>query len=750
MGPDSPFDARLLRVGGRVQGVGFRPFVYRLASRHGLTGSVCNSGGEVVIHIGGPPPAIAAFARELIESAPPLARPRLLESAAAESPASDRFEILESRLETAPQVYVPPDQFCCEDCLRELRDPGDRRYRYPFINCTQCGPRYTLIRALPYDRPNTSMVDFPLCADCRTEYEQPADRRYHAEPTACPVCGPSLTYRAGDRTVSGNEPALDAALEALRDGAILAVKGVGGYHLLCDATDGTAVARLRERKPRPHKPLAVMFPQQGADGMQALRSYLEPDAVEAGLLRSPQRPIVLLPKAGDALAANIAPGLDEVGAMLPYSPLHHLLLDGMGTPLVATSGNSGGDPVITDPAAAEAGLARVADAFLHHDRPILRPADDAVFRVIAGRPRPLRLGRGVAPLELQQPCALEKPVLAVGGHMKNCIALAWEDRLVLSPHIGDLESRRSREVFDQVIADLQRLYGVQAEVVVHDAHRGYASSRWAEASGLPTRAVFHHHAHASALYGEHHGEGDWLVFTWDGVGLGEDGTLWGGEALLGRPGRWRRAARLRPFRLPGGDRVAREPWRTAAALCWETQTPWPGQPASAGLLHEAWQRRINAPITSAAGRLFDGAAALLGLVRQASFEGQGPMQLEAIADASADPLILPCDGDELLEIDWRPLLPMLLDEDTPVPVRAGRFHASLAAAVATVADRLFDRHRFERIGLTGGVFQNRRLTELVLRELAEANRPVALHEQLPCNDAGLAYGQIAEYAADRD
>ncbi len=532
---DSERESVLIKIGGRVQGVGFRPFVYRLALQHALTGWVRNDGGEVTVLAAGKAGALAMFRRELIDSAPPFARPHLLSCKTTDAPPPTAFSIAPSEKTATPRVHVPPDQFACDDCLREMRDPTDRRYRYPFINCTQCGPRYTLIGRLPYDRANTSMATFELCADCRAEYENPADRRFHAEPIACPQCGPQLTFRAGQTEATGDE-ALTGTIDALHQGAIIAVKGVGGYHLLCDACDDSAVRRLRERKPRPAKPLAVMFPQAGRNGLERVDRELAPDSAEAEQLVSPERPIVLCRKRADtSLAASVAPGLDEVGAMLPYSPLHHLLLDGFGGPLIATSGNISGEPVITTEGDAEQRLGRIADAFLHHNRPIVRPANDSVLRVIAGTPHALRLGRGVAPLERELPFALNEPLLAVGGQMKSTVSLAWDKRLVLSPHIGDLDSRRGREVFEQVIADLQRLFGVQARRVICDAHPGYTSSRWARRSGLPVTEVFHHHAHASALHAEHNGRGDWLVFTWDGVGYGEDGHPLGRRGPLGSP-----------------------------------------------------------------------------------------------------------------------------------------------------------------------------------------------------------------------
>ncbi len=749
---DSAVGARCLLLDGRVQGVGFRPFVYRLAQWHGLKGRVQNLAGQVEIHVEGAAPALEAFEAALLQEAPPLARPRILSSTVVSKQGFAAFNIEASRGDLPARIHVPPDYFACDDCLRELRDPRDRRYRYPFINCTQCGPRYTLITRLPYDRPNTTLAGFTLCAACRAEYENPLDRRFHAEPVACPRCGPSLQYRTADGAlIVETTDALAAAVAALRSGCIVAVKGIGGYHLMCDASNETAVLRLRARKPRPHKPLAVMFPWRGVDGLDAVRESLRPDALQAQLLCDPMRPIVLVQRRSlSVLAPAIAPGLNEVGAFLPYSPLHHLLLEDFGAPLVATSANISGEPVLTDNAEVEARLPHVAESFLHHNRTIARPADDPVYRIIAGQARPLRLGRGSAPLELTLPHTLVQPLLAVGGHMKNTIALAWENRVVISPHIGDLDAPRSLAVFEQVIRDLQDLYQISAMRIVCDAHPGYASTRWAKRGALPVQTVLHHHAHASALAGEFPEVPDWLIFTWDGVGYGADGSLWGGEALLGAPGHWRRVASFRPFHLPGGERAGREPWRSAAALCWESESSWQGTIADIELVRQAWIKRINAPATSAVGRLFDAASALLGLIESASYEGQGPMLLEAIAAAHSEPGAAPVslpqtpDADGVLCSDWAPLLPYLSDERRTVGERAAGFHASLAQALLDQALAVRELHGLFAVGLAGGVFQNRVLTELAITLLQANGFEVHLPAALPCNDAGISFGQVIE------
>lgn len=743
---------RRLWITGQVQGVGFRPFLFRLARRHGLSGWARNTVGEVEVLVCGTLPALDAFARDVVAKAPDIAAPRLRRVEDWEGAAPTGFSILPSATGATPRIFLPPDYFTCGDCLAELADPTDRRHRYPFINCTQCGPRYTLIRALPYDRANTSMARFPLCAACQREYQDPLDRRFHAEPVACPACGPQLAWQgaAGTAPETG-AGALQACIASLSSGRLVAVKGIGGYHLVCDATDEAAIARLRRLKPRPGKPLAVMFPLAGADGLDALRRAARPTEAEAQLLSSPQRPIVLVAKRADALPELLAPGLAEIGAMLPYSPLHALLLDELQRPLVATSANISGEPVLTDGDEVEARLAHLVEGCLHHDRPIVRPADDPVWRTVGRRPRPLRLGRGSAPAEIDLATPVRRPLLAVGAHMKNAIALAWDDRCVLSPHIGDMGSERSMEVFEQVAADLQSLYGVRAEALACDAHPGYATARWARRQSLPLREVLHHHAHAAAVAAEMPAQGPLLVFAWDGVGYGGDGTLWGGEAFLGRPGSWRRVASFRPFRLPGGERAGREPWRSAAALCWEAGRDWPACPDHDGLGFAAWQRGLNTPTTSAAGRLFDAAAALTGVCLHASYEGEGPMLLEAAADGGApqDAAALPLamDTDGVLRADWAPLLDPLLDARRPVRERATLFHESLALTSAGIFAALRDRHEIAGVGATGGVMQNRRLTDRMQSLFAAAGVEFVLPARLPANDACIAFGQVVEQAA---
>ena len=741
--------ARKFVLGGRVQGVGFRPFVYRVAHRCGINGWVRNRAGEVEVFAQGYAESLQRFRQSLVTEAPPLARPKILAELSVVPEPVANFQIRVSEASSSEHIHLPPDHFACDECLNEMADSGDRRFRYPFINCTQCGPRYTLIERLPYDRANTSMAHFPLCQQCAAEYANPGERRFHAEPLACPRCGPCLEFRIPGSNAQFGVGALSAAIDALRKERIVAVKGIGGYHLLCDAANSRVIATLRTRKNRPEKPLAVMFPLE--PDLAALHIATDPDPVHETMLRDPVRPIVLVPKRPTSnLAPEIAPNMGEIGAMLPYSPLHHLLLADFGAPLVATSGNISGEPVLIDNRMAEARLAPIADAFLHHDRTIVRPADDPVYRVIGAKPRPIRLGRGNAPVEIELSFSLPRPLLALGGHLKNTIALGWGRRAVVSPHLGDMDTLRGLELLKSVAADLQALYGVRAETIICDAHPGYATTRLASRLGLPVRKVFHHDAHASALAEEIDATTDWLVFTWDGAGFGRDETIWGGEALFGRPGCWRRVATVRSFALLGGDRAAREPLRSALALCLEAGVEWNDCAHDTNVLRHAWIRKLNCPQTSSVGRLFDGAAALLGLVSRASYEGQAASHLEAISGQGGEPIALPLSrrADGIWETDWRPLINCLMDATQTTSGRAAMFHATLAEMLLAQARELRDEYGEFRLGLTGGVFQNRLLCELVLSGAERDGFLAFIPERLPCNDAGLSFGQIVEASAN--
>jgi len=653
-----------LILGGIVQGVGFRPFVYRTAVKHQLDGYVKNSGGNVIIVVQGNEPAIDSFCQDLIFDAPSIANPILITQQTCEPEHITGFSIYNSDKNLEFEVHIPTDIAVCDDCLHELFDTKNRRYHYPFINCTQCGPRYTLIHALPYDRSNTTMSGFQLCPTCQREYNNPADRRFHAEPIACQDCGPRLVFTTASNYITGSDAALNAAVCAIEQGEIIILKGIGGYHIVCDATNKKTIETLRHKKPRPDKPFAIMFPQSGSDGLGYVRQHVNLTKLQARTLLSHARPVVLCERRQPAILPDlIAPGLTELGVMLPYSPLHHLLLNQLKKPIIATSANISGEPVLINNNDIESRLRHITSYFFHHDRPIHRPADDAVIQIIKNKPRPLRLGRGTSPVELTIPFTLDKPVIACGGHMKNTVALAWNNRIVISPHIGELNSPRSLDIFEKTIHDLQKSYNVNAQMILCDCHPGYASHKWAKQQTLPSIEVLHHHAHASCLVGEFPDEEQWLVFTWDGVGLGNDGSLWGGEALYGNAGHWQRLASWRPFYLPGGESAARDPWRSALALCWEANIDWPYATDNIELLHQAWQKKQNCPKTSSIGRLFDAAAALTGVCNTASFEGQAAMYLQNIAAKQNHSILqLPIyEQDGLYITDWQPILSYLLD-----------------------------------------------------------------------------------------
>ena len=748
-----------VEVQGAVQGVGFRPFVFRLASELGLLGWVLNGTGGVVAEVEGSGEAVEAFSRRIREEAPLRARIRSVSGASLPAAGFVGFEIRYSESAGQKTVLVLPDLATCPDCISDVLDPGNRRTGYPFTNCTNCGPRFTIVRALPYDRPNTTMSGFPLCAECRAEYEDPRDRRFHAQPNACPVCGPraELWDREGAKLSSGPE-AVDVAARALLEGAVVAVKGVGGFHLLCDARSTTAVGLLRERKGRLRKPFALMV----RDLAMATEVCRVPEEA-IPFLSSPEAPIVLMERREDSgVAEGVAPGSPNLGLMLPSNPLHHLLLRKAAVPVVATSGNRSEEPICTDENEAVARLGGMADLFLVHDRPIERHADDSVVRVIRKEARVLRRARGYAPFPVFADRPLP-PILAVGAHLKSTVALSIGREIFLSQHIGDLESPEAMEAFERVIADFRRLWDATPVAVAHDLHPGYLSTKWARETGIPLIGVQHHHAHLAACLAENQVSGEALGVTWDGTGYGTDRTIWGGEFLVGSAGGFTRVASLRPFLLPGGEAAVREPRRCALALLWERF----GREAfgMTGLapvasftdverevLSSMLDRAINAPVTTSAGRLFDGVAALLGLCQRGTFEGEAAMCLEAAVDpgeTGSYPLPVvenPSSGGAPLFLDWGPAIDALLRDlsrNTPVPTMAAHFHNGLATGIAAVAGRVGQK----RVALTGGCFQNRVLTERTADLLESGGFRVLLHREIPPGDGGISLGQIAVAAA---
>ena len=750
--PPPPSD-RLLRVRGTVQGVGFRPFVLRTARQLGVRGWVRNDAAGVLVRAIGDQAQLATLADTLVAH-PPVAATvtgvEWLEERDTSAPA-DEFVIRDSpEPGTEIETAAPPDLAPCDDCRRELDDPGDRRHGYAFINCTQCGPRYSILEALPYDRRFTTMRCFRLCPACAREYADPTNRRFHAEPNACPVCGPRVVLSGLDGgQLAEKSSALDCAAALLRGGGILAVKGVGGFHLVVDATDSAAVAELRRRKHREEKPLAVLFRD-----LPQLREWTLPTDDEERLLSSPRAPIVLVRARPDRpLAPGVAPGNPWIGALLPPSPLHVLLLRRLTHPIVATSANLSEEPLCTDDEEARQRLGGIADAFLGHDRAIARPVDDSVVRMDEqGGAIVLRRARGYAPSPIQLPAALPAPLLCAGAQMKSTVALATGTRVVVSPHIGDLEGVATQEAFRRTVAMLAQLGGRGFEEVVCDKHPDYASTRYALSLGLPVIAVQHHLAHVLAVLLEHKVVADDVLgVAWDGTGFGEDGTIWGGEFIRLHRGRAERVARLRPFPLIGGDAAARDCRRVA----WTLGTA-AGVGAGGGLgrfldlaereetIFAAMQTgSVNSPRCSSVGRLFDGLGALLGLGRRNRFEGQTALALEIAAERCHridSPLsfpVIPAGEGALWDVDWAPAVAAAWSGRVRPEETARAFHAGLAAAIVAVAERASCRH----VALAGGCFQNALLLRLTRRALEDAGFVVLTARELPPNDGAISAGQ---------
>jgi hydrogenase maturation protein HypF len=709
-----PAERRRIRVVGVVQGVGFRPWVHRVATRLGLAGFVLNDGRGVMIEAEGAPAALDELERRLRADPPPLARVERVEHRPIPCTGEPGFVIAPSDGTGAVVTLVPADAATCDACLRELFDPADRRHRYPFITCTHCGPRFTIVRKVPYDRPNTTMAGFPLCAACRREYEDPADRRFHAEPIACPDCGPRLSMP------------LAGAVRVLRAGGILAVKGLGGYHLACDAADERAVARLRARKIREAKPFAVM----AADP----RALVHVNAAEAALLDSPARPIVLLRRReGVPVADSVAPGTPWLGVMRPYTPLHHLLLADFGGPLVMTSGNRSDEPIAIDDGVAHEQLAGIADAFLGHDRPIHRRCEDSVLR--AGLP--LRRSRGMAPAALGLPVATERALLAVGAELKSTFCVASGAEAHLSPHLGDLHTETAFRAFCADLDLYLEMLRIEPEVLVHDLHPEYLSTKWAQEQGAETIGVQHHHAHAAACLAEHGESGPALAVVLDGTGYGPDGTLWGGELLRCDLGDYERVAHLEAVPLPGGEAAVREPWRIAAAYLERADRPVPFE--RWGLVRQSL--KVNAPLSSGAGRLLDAVAALLGVRETISYEGQAAIELEQLAGrTSADPYACRLSGGTIHGADLVRAAHDDLDVGRSREEIAAAVHEGLAAAFAA-ACLLAGQTR--TVVLSGGCLQNLRLRDGLRDRLEHMGFTVLTHHRVPPNDGGIAFGQAA-------
>ncbi len=755
-------------VRGAVQGVGFRPFVYRLATDLGLNGWVRNSSQGVFIEAEAAKEPLDLFILRIQKDKPRLAVIQSLEFSFLDPTGMKGFEIRHSSEEGEAVTLVLPDIAMCEDCLAELLDPGQRRYRYPFTNCTNCGPRYSIVHRLPYDRANTSMREFEMCPLCREEYEDPRDRRFHAQPIACPRCGPRLElWKADGEATAEGDDALGKAADAIRAGQIVAVKDLGGFHLMADARNEEAVARLRARKRREEKPFALMYP-----GIEQVRQACELSEFEQRCLLSPESPIVLLWRrragpSGEPVADDVAPGNPWLGIMLPGNPLQHILMRELNFPVVATSGNLSDEPICIDEHEAVERLRGIADLYLVHNRPIVRHVDDSIVRIMLGREMVLRRARGYAPLPVRMPVSAA-PILALGGHLKNSVVLTIGSNAFISQHIGDLETREALDAFRQVADSLIALYGARPELIAADMHPDYLSTRYARAAWRDFVAVQHHHAHVAACVAENEVAGPVLGVAWDGTGYGPDGTVWGGEFLLCEGGTFSRAAHLRTFRLPGGDAAVREPRRSALGALFEIlgESLWALEglaPLSSfsesdrSILRRMLLRGINAPWSSSAGRLFDAVASIAGLRQTIRFEGQAAMMLEfalpenarahlpypfRIVEGEAGRDKGPRAGEDTPAriVDWEALLRAVVADATagvPVADISARFHNALAEMVIEVAKTMVQ----ERVVLTGGCFQNRYLTERTVERLEDEGFRPYWHQRVPPNDGGIALGQ---------
>jgi hydrogenase maturation protein HypF len=747
---ESPARVRIV-IRGAVQGVGFRPFIFRLAVELGLHGWVSNAAEGVFIEAEGSPDLLESFLLRIERDKPPRAFIQSLEPCVLDTVGYTGFEIRESR-EGERTALVLPDIATCPECLHDIFDPKNRRFHYPFTNCTHCGPRYSIIEALPYDRPNTAMKGFVMCPACRAEYEDPNDRRFHA----CPACGPQVAlWSPAGQVLAELHEAVKKTAEGIRRGRIAAVKGLGGFHLMADASNEEAVRRLRRRKLREEKPLALMYPS-----LEHVRRDCEVSGLEERLLLSPESPIALLRrKPGCRVAPNVAPRNPYLGVMLPYTPLHYLLMDLVGKPLVATSGNLSDEPICTDEHEALRRLGGIADLFLVHDRPIVRHVDDSIVRIVLGRELVLRRARGYAPLPVSVDDELS-PVLAVGAHLKNTVALKVGRNVFSSQHIGDLETPQALDAFHRVIASFENLYHCRPDIVACDQHPDYASRQYAFATNKQVISVQHHYAHLLSCMGENGLEAPVLGVSWDGTGCGPDGTVWGGEFLRVTPDGFVRVAHLRTFRLPGGDKAVAEPRRAALGLLYECfggdlldmTDLLPVREfgrTERKLVLSLLRQGIHAPVTSSAGRLFDAVAALAGLRQTCSFEGQAAMELEFAldgerTDASYSFELSRAESEEwppLTIVDWGPMITELLEDlraRVPVGQLSARFHNTLVEMMIAVARRA----KIPCLALTGGCFQNVYLLTRAVRRMQEEGFRPYWHQRIPPNDGGIALGQI--------
>ncbi|MCB0180820.1 MAG: carbamoyltransferase HypF [Anaerolineae bacterium] len=800
--PSNTAVRRRLIVQGVVQGVGFRPFVYGLALQLGLVGFVGNNSAGVFIEVEGDPPVLDQFRQRLVDDAPPLAHIDSLTVESISSHGDDRFVIVHSQAQAGENTLISPDLVTCDDCLHELFDPQNRRFRYPFINCTNCGPRFTIIKDIPYDRPLTTMANFPMCPDCQAEYDNPLDRRFHAQPNACPVCGPHVEFQwsaleiqmqklsVGD---SAPDDPIQAAQSVLAQGGIVAVKGLGGFHLACDATNDQALQTLRQRKGRIDKPFAVM-----AFDIPAVAQFAEVTEPEAALLTSRQRPIVLLKKRPDCFLSDlVAPGNDYIGAMLPYTPLHYLLLTQHSNPnsekkdiqpstlnpqpstsnlqssisqspfsilhspssiLVMTSGNYSNEPIVKDNDEALDRLASLVDAFLLHNRDIHAHCDDSVIRVFEGRELPVRRSRGYAPFPVKLPATVPS-ILAVGGELKSTFCLTKGNFAFMSQHIGDMENWETWQAFEKSVAHLKALFRVEPEIIAYDLHPGYLSTKWATVQPPDIRLVpvQHHHAHIAAVMAEHGLDGQQPVigFSFDGTGYGLDQAIWGGELLVADYQTFRRAAHLKYVPLPGGDASIKRPYRLALAYLWAAGIDWDESlpPVAAcpaverRVVRQQLEKAFNTVPTSSMGRLFDAIAALAGGRQSVTYEAQAAIEFEAIAAPEIDALYefdLLHHSDAPIEIDAGPVIRAVVTDlraGVERAVIAAKFHNGVAELVLHLSLQMRRETGLNRVALSGGVFQNVTLLQAAVKRLKTNNFEIYTHRQVPPNDGGLALGQ---------
>ncbi|MBU2445744.1 MAG: carbamoyltransferase HypF [Bacteroidetes bacterium] len=788
-------------IRGAVQGVGFRPYIYRLATELNLKGFVNNSTLGVFIEVEGEKSILDEFILRIEKEKPPISVITSLEFSFLDPKGFKNFEIQKSEPSGEKTAIILPDIAVCTDCLEEMFDPNDRRNHYPFINCTNCGPRFSIIESIPYDRPNTSMRSFQMCEECQTEYEDPLNRRFHAQPIACPKCGPHIElWDESGKIISTRDEALKETAALISEGKIIALKGLGGFHLIVDARNDSAVTRLREKKHREEKPFALMFPK-----LEAIKDCCEISAFEERLLCSPEAPIVLLRKRyqdsvrirnsefgvrndnsfllgvqksnaklqttnsalsspHSALSEFVAPNNPYLGVMLPYTPLHHLLMNELKFPIVATSGNLSEEPMCIDENEALERLSGIADFFLVHNRPIVRHVDDSIVRVIDEREMVMRRARGYAPLPIQIQITgsnVKEDILAVGGHLKNTVALKVGNNVFISQHIGDLSTNEAFGTFQKVIEDFQNLYESKVSKIVCDLHPEYLSTKFAQTKNIKIEQVQHHYAHIAACRAENQIDGKALGVSWDGTGFGFDQTIWGGEFFLTDNSSYKHIGQFRKFRLPGGEAAIKEPRRSALGVLYEIY----GEKlfddknefllsnfsrSELKVLKEMLNKNINCPQTSSAGRLFDAVASLLGITQHSNYEGQAAMMLEFAADHKVyDYYPLKIIGEEQFVIDWEPLIDSITKDAAKkidIQIISSKFHNSLAELIGQIAEKVGE----EKVVLSGGCFQNALLVERCLKRLRESNFKVYWHQRVPPNDGGISLGQIAASGSVKD